>query len=347
MTHSTQDPIDSSAVDEAWSRLNQVRQEFGDELKDLSNSLPSTGRGRVERLSRWFQGSTDLKSALERPDILATCLPFLKRHRSTEESSKSELASSARIGVCSMTRTAGKNADIFRQLLYPIIMLVASFVLALAFSFYIAPQFESMFNEFGIGLPYMTKAVFRFSHVMQNGWWLMIALALALVVTVYVISYLTRDRRPIGVGWLTFHFRSSRNVLAGWAWHVSLLLEAGVSEVDAVETAGRASGKTWLRNQCAAWSSSCRQQGAITEIFPARNHQMLNRTLLLPESSGKILAIREVATHYWDRNSQVGSWLIECFGSAILFCLAFGFLFVTLSLFMPLLAVVSGLTGTK
>lgn len=70
-------------------------------------------------------------------------------------------------------------------------------------------------------------------------------------------------------------------------------------------------------------------------------------TLGLPESQGKIALMREVAAYYWDRNRNVGDWWIYLLNAFILWCVGLSIVFAIVSLFMPLIAIISGLTGNS
>ena len=62
-------------------------------------------------------------------------------------------------------------------------------------------------------------------------------------------------------------------------------------------------------------------------------------------SPGKIALLQQVADYYWDRNRSIGDWWIQWLVSAMLCMVGLLILMGVLSLFMPLLAIVSGLTG--
>ena len=81
--------------------------------------------------------------------------------------------------------------------------------------------------------------------------------------------------------------------------------------------------------------------------FDSPKYRLLDHAMQAAPSAGKIALLREVAVYYWDRNRNIGDWWIQWVVSAIL-CLAGVLIFFgVLALFMPLLAIISGLTGAK
>jgi type II secretory pathway component PulF len=67
----------------------------------------------------------------------------------------------------------------------------------------------------------------------------------------------------------------------------------------------------------------------------------------LPPSQGKIAALRQIAVYYWDRNQNTGDWWIHWLIAFFLWMVGIAVLCAIVSLFMPLIAIVSGLTSSK
>ncbi len=246
---------------------------------------------------------------------------------------------------------AGRYRSVIRHLIwslfYPLMILLGCLALMVAFSVYVIPEFESMYSDFGIQLPHATLLVFAFARWLRT-WWRTVALIVgAFTLTLFIVGYWGNDRRPGGLGRIDLLLMSKRGALAAWAWHVALLLEAGVPRADAVETAGSATGQSWLRKFTKRWAGNDRLPPANreTDLFLSQQYQLLNCALGLPVSDAKIAVFRGAATFYQDRNRSVNDWWVGWFVAFILFPVGLSMALVIVSLFAPMLSLIGGLSG--
>ncbi len=82
-------------------------------------------------------------------------------------------------------------------------------------------------------------------------------------------------------------------------------------------------------------------------FYPGERFGFLNSVMALPASPAKIEMLKEVAYYYWDRSSNASSWWIYLVNLAIFLAIVFFVFAVVMALFMPLIAIVSGLTSSK
>ncbi len=338
-------PNSESSLETRWQNVMRVRDEYASELHKMSTSLPGAGRKHLRKLSNWFKRPTKLDEALKRPDILAVCLPLLTKSQTEQASlSATELEQAARLGFCSLGRDVGYSRRLLQMFLYPILILLATIVLAIGFSFFLAPQFQEMFAEFGIELPYLTKLVINVSEAIRHWWWAILAVPLLACFLIWALNFIGQSSRPGNLSWIDHRLMSTRNALACWAWHVAMLMEAGVGQHKAVETAGGATGNSWIRHVSLNWDE---KRNADQDQFSNHQYQLLSNAMQLPPSQGKIAALRQIAAYYWDRNRNTGDWWIHLLIALFLWIVGIVVFCTIVSLFMPLIAIVSGLTSSK
>jgi type II secretory pathway component PulF len=338
----------SPPLQERWQSVWNARSELATELEQMANDLPGQGRKQLRLLSKWFRGSAKLEDALLRPDVLAISMPLLKAE-STPAGDRINIDHAMRMGFCSLGRNVSISRRLIRTMLYPILVLLACFAVGILFSFFIAPQFEEMFAEFGIELPKLTLAVFGFGQFIRRWWWAVLMMLTCAVTIFWILSRTGTGNRPANLSWLDQRLMSTRNALASWAWHISLLLEAGVPQREAMEAAGRATGNQHLRQVSLARAALSDAEESVTDqpYFDSPKYRLLDQAMRVATSTGKIALLQEVAAYYWDRNRSIGDWWIQWLVSAILFMAGVLILLGVLALFMPLIAIVSGLTGGK
>ena len=344
-----------------WEAIQRIGPVLADELDQMIEDSPGEGAHRLRQLSRWFRGPADYDDALARPDVLAMCLPLIAGGPDgVTEITRSATAAAARSGFCRlMSRPISISRRLARKLTYPIILVVAGWIIWFSFCLGVAPEFETFFDEFGIELPVPTKLIFGMAGFIRQWWWLMLILPVVFLGLAWYFNRTAGNQLVSQSSWLDQKMMSARRALANWSWHLSLLLEAGVAESSAIKLAGLTSNKTWLRQLCSDWSrrsaivnssAASRDQSAEVPVPPfIRNDkfQLLNTALSLPDEPAKVLLLREVSNYYYERSQVSGDWWVQWLVSIIIF-LIFGMIFfVILSLFMPLVAIIGGLTGGK
>lgn len=337
-----------------WEAIQNKRQTLVDVLDRMAAGFPPEGAKRLRSLSQWFSQSRNFEDALIRADVLAVCLPLCKTLELDGEISDSDIASAARVGFCSIGQNSSGSRLLLKALLYPVVVLFVAGVVTVGMSVFVMPEFEKMYDEFGIQLPAITEFFMGSSKWIRNWSVLLLVWPVLLLGIIWFLDGLTARRRPDGMGWLDLWTQSSRTALADWAWHISLLLEAGLNQATAMRQAGRFAGKSWLRESSNFWAKNEKDRGASQVLFkpglPARylsspKFQLLDLALTAPNSEGKIQLLREVASYYRDRNRNIGLWWIQWLVAILLWAIGAIVLAVVFSLFSPMISIVSGLTG--
>ena len=337
-----------------WEAIQSKREELVEVLDRMAVGLPKEGAKRLSSLSQWFSRSRRFEEALVRADVLAVCLPLCKTFESQGEVSQLDIASAARGGFCAIGQNSSGSRQLVRALMYPVVVLFAAALVAIGLSVFVIPQFEQMFQEFGIQLPVVTEFFLDCAKVIRKWSFLLVLWPTLALGVIWFLDRLTARRRHDGMGWLDLWTQSSRTALADWAWHISLLLGAGLTQAAAMRQAGRFAGKSWLRQGSRLWARSENSQGSLgnQEVVkpgaPNRylanpKFQLLDLALAVPKSQGKIQLLREVASYYRDRNRNIGLWWIQWLVALLLWAIGGIVIVVIFSLFAPLISIVSGL----
>lgn len=352
------DAIPESGLDrleDRWSGVQKIRHEFAAEIDQMAAGLPQRPRKKLRSLGQWFRGPARFEDALNRPDVFAICFPLLKADSAGQDAvadiGDADLPQAVRAGFQTLAGHGAGRRRWFAVMLYPMLLLICVAVLGIGFSFWLARDFESMFTEFGIQLPAATRLTLSVAKLVRDGWMVGAFGLAAVALLCLVMNRRGRDRRPFGLTWTDQQLMNNRNVVASWAWHVSLLLESGLSQNDAINIAGGASGVAWLRRSSTTWTR--RDQSVHSPGSPVRDrvilflpkYELLNSVIEQPRSNGQMALLREVAAHYWDRDRSASDWWIEFLVAWFIWIVGAAIVLMVMSLFMPLLAVITGLTG--
>lgn len=325
-----------------WQEIESSHAEYSRQLREMANESVGQQRLRFVSLSKWFKKRRSLDEALQNPDVLAVCLPQIN-----SDDASIDVSCAVRAGSGVMGLNLAFGAKFLYLAMYATVVLSGIALLGWTFSSWLVPQFAELYEEFGISLPVMTQLVLKVSRWMR-AWGLVFVF---LPMTCFaVLSLLTVFNQTRLVKKITAPWTGARNLIAAWAWHVSLLLETGITKENAMQVACENSQLYLLRNLMNEPDSRVEElvptgQQPAERVFFGKEFALLETTLKLPESQGKPAAIRSAATYYWEPGNQLSYWLVHWLITYFLWGSVGLVVFAFVGLFLPLLGVISGLTG--
>ena len=228
-------------------------------------------------------------------------------------------------------------------------LLLLGTVLLIAFSLYLAPVFEQIFREFELSLSPTTLLVIELAQEIRR-WWLVV-LVIGTVAAAGLLSASIwsrfRHKRLNRTPQFEGLFSSPRAALAQWAWHVALLLEAGLSQANSITVAGQSSDKAWLKRHSDNWSTQIQRgdqpSDQLTQLRGCRIHT-LRYALRQNRRTDQIALLKSVAFNYWEAERSYSGWRLSWL-APVTACVI-GTLIGTLvaAMFMPLVELINGLT---
>jgi type IV pilus assembly protein PilC len=176
----------------------------------------------------------------------------------------------------SLLRTADqleKDASLRRQvrsaMIYPILIVTFAFTVLLALVAFLIPVFESVFKQFGGKLPALTQFMVNLSHLINNQWYILIA-----VVAGSVFAFIKWKRSKRGrAQWDAFKLRIPLKIgdvvqkvcIARWSRTLSSLTSAGVPIMQALDITGKTAGNAVLETAMGNVITSVKSGGTIGE----------------------------------------------------------------------------------
>lgn len=244
--------------------------------------------------------------------------------------------------------------DILRRYYYPLLIAASALLVFYYISLTIIPAFQSMFDDFQLRLPAPTKLVLAISNFVINHTLLallQIFLGVAFLVGLFkLIGYLMDQFE----GWKIVGFwrrgtKKSLGSMARWSGTLSELLAIGMPADAAVATAGLASQKPWIKessNQLAT-ASKLNPQKTWSEQQAASRFSASSIAALELHCQGAPGAsvLREIANSYAVRWSSREDFSYSWLGPLILLLVAKMVFLLVLSLFLPLITLISSLSG--
>lgn len=231
-------------------------------------------------------------------------------------------------------------------LAYPIVLAALTLAVMLALSFFVIPEFGSIFADFDLELPELTFWVLRVANWLVS-WSGLIFVALFAATALLVLNANRLLPKSV-IAWLSDWIRppfGRRAAIARFARFLADLLEAGVGLPDALRIAGHCVQRSRLRR--AAW----RMANELEVESPPPHRRNLNPLTasvcyaatapMSPEA--RIHLLREISACHADRVRVGLSWTNGLVEPAAICLVGIAVGLVVLGLFLPLIKLINGL----
>lgn len=341
-------------------------------LTKAADSLTGPRRRELIRLSDRVAFVDDAEVVLRDPVLLEIFSPLVMAQ--TELSQSEDRTRQAEVErwvfrvLQRQTRQSQARKERWGVVIYPLFVLLLSALVFAAISIAIVPVFEQMFREFGLTLPVPTLLVISISHIFQSIWFWLLFAVLCITLVVMLGMRLADNLRWLVWGgvdpWLSTGF-STRRSLGDLAWHAALLIEIGLGVEAAIEIAGAASRKVAMRRDSSNLANLLGlmdpdQTPAQTPLADPQSEtfgnsaknwylgvpcHLLTHALNVRQTDREPSAmLREIASLYWDREQKQSVWILSWLQPIAVLLISLVVGFVVLSLFMPLVSLISGLS---
>lgn len=353
-------------------------------LTSTADSLPGQTRKKLHRLADTIAFARRESDILMNPLALEIFLTLVGKTATDEpgyiasQSTEHLQADALNLGVEHAVNSVllahlpvqSNRQRLLTMIAYPLLLLLACGMILVLASTMLLPVFESMFREFGLQLPVVTRALFAIASLVTSPWtylWLgTFLLGIGLLAGLNRSQLCRRTGNPTAVfsaSNLRFNgIRSTRGTCGDWAWHISLLMRAGLGRADAIELAGDASGRDWLRRDSRTWAQELRAgknpflgithlRGLACSLLTdtlAMDNSIQTQSLLkiakdaLPLDQPGLL--RDVAEIYWDRAQSRSGRHLGCLSQIFYMGVLVAVGFIVMALFAPLFQLISGLS---
>ena len=333
-----------------WAAIEDVASDIADEIEFKSEGLSDNFLKRAQYASDFFRGDCEYERALQQSTILAFVNPLAKIASEVSVLSKKDVASAVNSGLCTIGRHGVAHRGMFQILMYPIFLMYFVVLGAILSSHFIIPHFAEMYKEFGIAIPWMTSFFIGLGRLIRVITMPTLIVLFGLPPLLWVLNLLGVNKRPPGVTYLDQLLTRKRTTIARWLLHVSLLIEAGLEKGESISLASKVAGKRWLRNSAGRYEKGVEPllKGDVVEparFFGQQKYRMADTAIELPRSPGQVALLKQVATWYRDRTTSILLWWVQFLVPMIGFFVIVTVVLFVLSVFAPLLAIISGLTG--
>ena len=238
-------------------------------------------------------------------------------------------------------------------MIYPLCVLTIAFTIVLGIMTFVVPKFKEMFAEFGADLPAVTQTLLDLSEWIagKNGWIIIVAAPFVFVLIMRLIRISEMGRYTLDWIMLRIPVLGSlvaKTSIARFTRTLGTLIAAGVPILDALSITSGTAGNGVYRRELESVHDSIRKGETFAEpLRKARVCDSLVTNMIdVGEETGDLdKMLMKVADNYDEEvDVQVGA-LVSMLEPIMVIVLGGICGFIVLALFMPMISIVSTLSG--
>jgi type II secretory pathway component PulF len=234
---------------------------------------------------------------------------------------------------------------------YPIVVFAASIAILALFLIVVIPEFESMFIQFDIKLPAITRGALAFSHGLVNFWWLWIVIIVGagLLLRAYTGTASGRFRFDYWkLRMPLFGEVMTKKVVADFAHSFATLLNAGISILETLDLTKEAVGNVAFAQDLQQVRESIERGEGLER--PLRRSKVVppivTDMLATGEESGSLEKVsRQMAEIFEEEVETAVNTLRSLIEPVMILGLGLIVLFLTLSFFWPYVSLINQVTS--
>lgn len=313
-------------------------------LAAFSEELPTPrARRNLRALANQLQEGITVDELVQSPTVASRWLPLLGSSRSFGTSHLENLFAEAQ-------RASDLRSQLVRSLLYPASVLSLALVVFIFLAVAVVPTISSVFDDFQLSLPLLTLQVVTISgeirfHPLRSAFVLALC-CLALYGVFYVIKRWVFTSRVLGV---LFNGNSIQvGEMASFVRRLAEALNAGLPLPAALELSGRSSTHGWLRREATSLASAIAEGTPITT--ERLKYSSLPATVVYALQAGhdgqpNVRLLQEISENYSQRLSNRFNWATGFLPQLATLAVGAMVAVVVISLLLPLVSLINGLTG--
>ncbi len=296
-------------------------------------------RGMVERIAQRVDAGSSITEALREHESV-----FGEVY--VETIAAAEKSGSMRRALEHLAENLEWQAETGRRvkqaMMYPVAVAVAlaggtAFLLA-----FVVPKFTTMFHERGVELPALTRGLDAVSVSLNTFWWAYLGVVIGSVL--FYRSLRSTSAGRIAIDRALHQIPFVRQLLRAmgvtrFARVFGMSLSAGVSLIDALEQAGKASGRPTLASEASAAARSVRQGASLSDSLAKSTYLPIfaKRMLAAGEEAAELPRLCTVIARRYERESEHLSKNLSTLIEPLLIAVLTGVvLLVALGIFLPM-----------
>ena len=228
--------------------------------------------------------------------------------------------------------------------MYPIILLIVTFVIVGALMVYVLPDMIDVIENTGQTLPWATTLLISATELLKSFWWVLLCGILAL--SLFIRGILNREK--VRLIWDAYKFslpiigkiiRSSNS--ARFSNTLSILTKSGIPLVDAMKIASEVVANKALQTDLRTATQDVVEGKSLRESLENISHfpPMMMHMIGSGEQSGKLdQMLARVAEYQQAEVERLVSTLVKLFEPAMMIIMGGTVLFIVMAVLLPILS---------
>ncbi|OYT68988.1 MAG: hypothetical protein CFK49_02905 [Armatimonadetes bacterium JP3_11] len=234
-------------------------------------------------------------------------------------------------------------------MMYPVMVLVFSFLVLVALFMFVLPKFKEIFASMNVEMPAMTKFLFSASDFLIGYWWALAGLVIGVVFAIK--AYIRKPKGKYQYDWLKLRFPifgelALKLAVARFARTLGVLVSSGVPLMRTLEIVGQTSGNQVLAHAIESTRQSIREGQplsapfASTGLFPTMVIHMMD----IGEESGRLSEMMvKIADFYEQEVDATIKGLTSMIEPLLIVFLGGVVGFIAISIMMPMFKLINAI----
>lgn len=211
-----------------------------------------------------------------------------------------------------MERIENIKRKVKNALVYPATIIVVALIVSLILLLFVIPQFQVLFDNAKVPLPYFTAMIISFSKFLQYNW---LYLIIALVALGWLARYLLKTNQKIALFFDIFILKLyiigpiiKKSIIARFTSTLAITLDAGLPIVDAMKSMAEIMGNNHYSKGITQISEDLMTGNTLsfsmskTNLFPSMVIQMI----AVGEAAGTLpVMLNHIADYYQDEVDSI------------------------------------------
>jgi len=252
-----------------------------------------------------------------------------------------------------MEKSQKLKKQVISALIYPAAVVTVASAILYGIITFIVPRFTQMFSDMNVPLPALTRTLITVSKGAAKYWYLIIATPLGLFLAYKGIRSTVTGRRVVDTVKLNLPVFGSivrKSVLSRFARTLGTLITSGVPLLEALSIVREATGNAVVSDAIGKIHDSVREGDDIAGPLDQTRicDRMVVNMVAVGEETGELdkMLIRVADTYDDDVDALVGG-LMSILEPMIIVVLGLAVAFIVISLFLPLINLMSNISQTR
>ena len=233
--------------------------------------------------------------------------------------------------------------------IYPIVLLIVTFIVAIVMLVKVVPMFKDMLDQLGTELPGITKFMLALSDWMQKYWWVLILVIVAIIVVLRLLKSKEDTKRVLDSIRLKipkFNTLAIKTAAASFARTLSTLLSSGIPMIEAIGITANTMDNICFKDalneakNSVSMGSNLSTPIKATKRFPPLVHHMIS----VGEDTGNIDGMLDRTADYYEEEVKEATEQVMALLEPLVIILLAGVVgSIILSIIMPMASMMGGM----